>query len=137
MTMDKQRIEGGLKKATGTIKEKAGQVTGDRDLEAEGTVEKGEGHIRSGIGKAKDRWKLGFSATMNWSGSCKFSEFRSSNAGCCSFVPHAISLKIEDRDQPYPARAGGIPGAMRGQASHAGRTGQPSARIRGTRWIRG
>jgi uncharacterized protein YjbJ (UPF0337 family) len=57
MTMDKQRIEGGLKKATGTIKEKAGQVTGDRDLEAEGTVEKGEGHIRSGIGKAKDAVK--------------------------------------------------------------------------------
>jgi len=53
--MDKQRIEGGLKKATGTIKEKAGQVTGDRDLEAEGTVEKGEGRIRSGIGKAEGR----------------------------------------------------------------------------------
>ena len=57
MTMDKQRIEGGLKKTTGTIKEKAGQVTGDRDLEAEGTVEKGEGRIRSGIGKAKDAVK--------------------------------------------------------------------------------
>jgi uncharacterized protein YjbJ (UPF0337 family) len=54
MTMDKQRIEGGLKKTTGTIKEKAGQVTGDRDLEAEGTVEKGEGHIRSAVGKVKD-----------------------------------------------------------------------------------
>ena len=34
--MDKQRMEGGLKKATGTIKEKA------------------EGHLRSGIGHAKD-----------------------------------------------------------------------------------
>ena len=32
-------------------------MTGDRDLEAEGTVEKGEGHIRSGIGKAKDAVK--------------------------------------------------------------------------------
>jgi uncharacterized protein YjbJ (UPF0337 family) len=52
--MDRQRIEGGLKKATGTIKEKAGQMTGDRDLEAEGKVDKGEGHIRSAVGKVKD-----------------------------------------------------------------------------------
>lgn len=52
--MDRQRMEGGIKKATGTIKEKAGQMTGDRDLEAEGTVEKGEGHIRSAVGKVKD-----------------------------------------------------------------------------------
>jgi uncharacterized protein YjbJ (UPF0337 family) len=54
MTMDKQRMEGGLKKATGTIKEKAGQITGDRDLEAEGKMEKAEGHLRSGVGHAKD-----------------------------------------------------------------------------------
>jgi uncharacterized protein YjbJ (UPF0337 family) len=47
-------MEGGLKKATGTVKEKAGQMTGDRDLEAEGKVDKGEGHIRSAVGKIKD-----------------------------------------------------------------------------------
>ena len=52
--MDKQRIEGGLKKVTGTIKEKAGQITRDPDLEAEGKMEKAEGHVRSGVGKAKD-----------------------------------------------------------------------------------
>jgi len=52
--MDRQRMEGGLKKATGTIKEKAGQMTGDRDLEAEGKVDKGEGHVRSAVGKVKD-----------------------------------------------------------------------------------
>ena len=52
--MDKQRMEGGLRKATGTIKEKTGQMTGDRDLEAEGKVDKGEGHIRSAVGKVKD-----------------------------------------------------------------------------------
>jgi uncharacterized protein YjbJ (UPF0337 family) len=44
----------GLKKATGTIKEKAGKVTGDRPLDNEGTAEKAEGHIRSGVGKAMD-----------------------------------------------------------------------------------
>ena len=32
--MDRQRIEGGLKKATGTIKEQAGKVVGNRHLEA-------------------------------------------------------------------------------------------------------
>ncbi len=52
--MDKQRIEGGMRKATGTIKEKAGQMTGDRDLEAEGKLDKAEGRVRSAVGHAKD-----------------------------------------------------------------------------------
>jgi len=52
--MDKQRTEGGLKKTTGTIKEKAGEVLGNRHLESEGKAEKTEGHIRSGVGKAMD-----------------------------------------------------------------------------------
>jgi uncharacterized protein YjbJ (UPF0337 family) len=34
--MDRQRIEGGVKKATGSIKERAGKAIGDRHLEAEG-----------------------------------------------------------------------------------------------------
>jgi len=55
--MDKQRIEGGLKKATGTIKEKAGQMTGDRDLEAEGKTDKAEGKVRSAVGHIKDAAK--------------------------------------------------------------------------------
>ena len=52
--MDRQRIEGGLKKATGSIKEKAGKAIGERHLEEEGKAEKTEGHIRSGVGKAMD-----------------------------------------------------------------------------------
>jgi len=55
--MDKQRMEGGLKKATGTIKEKAGQMTGDRDLEAEGKTDKAEGKVRSEAGHVKDAAK--------------------------------------------------------------------------------
>jgi uncharacterized protein YjbJ (UPF0337 family) len=51
--MDRQRIEGGLKKATGTVKEKVGKAIGDRHLET-GKAEKAEGHIRSGVGKAMD-----------------------------------------------------------------------------------
>ena len=52
--MDRQRIEGGVKKATGTIKEKAGEAIGSRRLESEGKSEKTEGRIRSGVGKAMD-----------------------------------------------------------------------------------
>ena len=52
--MDRQRIEGRLKKATGSIREKAGKAIGDRHLEDEGKAEKAEGHIRSGVGKAMD-----------------------------------------------------------------------------------
>jgi uncharacterized protein YjbJ (UPF0337 family) len=55
--MDKQRMEGGLKKATGTVKEKAGQMTGDRDLEAEGKTDKAEGKVRSAVGHVKDAAK--------------------------------------------------------------------------------
>lgn len=52
--MVRQRIEGGLKKTSGTIREQAGKVIGDRHLETEGKVEKTEGRIRSGVGKAMD-----------------------------------------------------------------------------------
>jgi uncharacterized protein YjbJ (UPF0337 family) len=52
--MDRQRIEGGLKKTTGTIKEKTGQAIGDRHLETGRKAEKTEGHSRSGLGNAMD-----------------------------------------------------------------------------------
>jgi uncharacterized protein YjbJ (UPF0337 family) len=52
--MDRQRIEGDLKKITGAIKEKVGKAIGNRHLETEGKAEKAEGHIRSGVGKAMD-----------------------------------------------------------------------------------
>ena len=52
--MDRQRVQGGLKKTTGTLKEKAGEALGDRNLESEGKAEKTEGHLRSGVGKAMD-----------------------------------------------------------------------------------
>jgi uncharacterized protein YjbJ (UPF0337 family) len=52
--MDRQRIEGGLKKTTGTIKEQAGKAIGDRHLKGEGKLEKTEARIHSGVGKAMD-----------------------------------------------------------------------------------
>ena len=47
--MDKERITGGVKKATGSIKKTAGKLTGDRRLEAEGRAEKTEGRVRSAV----------------------------------------------------------------------------------------
>jgi uncharacterized protein YjbJ (UPF0337 family) len=52
--MDKQRVEGRLKKATGTVKEKVGETIGNRHLEDEGRGERVEGHVRDTVGKAKD-----------------------------------------------------------------------------------
>jgi uncharacterized protein YjbJ (UPF0337 family) len=52
--MDRQRIAGATKKATGTIKKTVGKATGNRRLEAEGRAEKVEGRLRSAVGKAKD-----------------------------------------------------------------------------------
>jgi len=37
-----------------TIEEKVGQMTGDRDMEAEGKLDKAEGRARSAVGHAKD-----------------------------------------------------------------------------------
>ena len=54
LVMDSERIKGGVKKATGTVKEKVGQMTGDRDMEAEGKLDKAEGRARSAVGHAKD-----------------------------------------------------------------------------------
>lgn len=52
--MDKQRIKGAAKKATGTIKEKAGQLIGSRHTEMQGKAEKTEGRARAALGRAKD-----------------------------------------------------------------------------------
>lgn len=52
--MDEQHSKGAGKKAGGSVKETAGKLTGDRDLEAEGKTDKAEGHLRSAAGDAKD-----------------------------------------------------------------------------------
>jgi uncharacterized protein YjbJ (UPF0337 family) len=54
VVVDKERIEGGLRKATGKIKEKVGQMTGNRETEAEGKAEQAEGRVRSAVGLIKD-----------------------------------------------------------------------------------
>lgn len=53
--MDKDRIEGKADKAKGYVKEKAGQILNDPDLEAEGQVDQAKGEVKDTFGKAKDK----------------------------------------------------------------------------------
>ena len=52
--MDKDEIKGKATEAKGYIKDKAGEIMNDPDLEAEGEVEKLEGKAQQTWGKAKD-----------------------------------------------------------------------------------
>jgi uncharacterized protein YjbJ (UPF0337 family) len=49
----KDRIEGELHKVTGTVKQAAGQVTNDPDLELEGKSENLAGKIQKGVGQVE------------------------------------------------------------------------------------
>ncbi len=46
-------MEGKWEQAKGWVKDKAGEVTNDRDLEAEGEVQNAEGHTQETWGKFK------------------------------------------------------------------------------------
>jgi uncharacterized protein YjbJ (UPF0337 family) len=52
--MDKDRVAGGVKKATGKVKEQAGKVLGDASTEAEGKADQAEGRAQGAVGHAKD-----------------------------------------------------------------------------------
>jgi len=52
--MSQNRIEGAAHKAAGAIKEVAGKVTGNRELQAKGAAEKILGAAQGEIGKAQD-----------------------------------------------------------------------------------
>jgi uncharacterized protein YjbJ (UPF0337 family) len=49
--------DGGIDKAKGNIKEAAGDVTGDKDLEREGKVDQASGSVKDKIGDAADKVK--------------------------------------------------------------------------------
>ena len=52
--MDKDRVEGSVKQATGVIKETAGKITGDAKLQADGKADKTAGKIQNAMGGVKD-----------------------------------------------------------------------------------
>ena len=53
--MNKDELKGKAEKAKGYIKEEAGELTGDRDLEAEGRAERAVGEAREKFGKAREK----------------------------------------------------------------------------------
>ena len=52
-TSTQDKVEGAVKTATGTIKEKTGQALNDPDLRDRGTLEKAEGQIQRKVGDIK------------------------------------------------------------------------------------
>ena len=57
--MDREEIKGKAEKAKGYVKDKAGELLNDPELEAEGEIERGTGAVREGFGKAKRKVKEG------------------------------------------------------------------------------
>ncbi|HEX9820998.1 MAG TPA: CsbD family protein [Methylomirabilota bacterium] len=57
--MDRDEIKGKAEKAKGYVKDKAGELMNDPELEAEGEIERGTGAVREGFGKAKRKVKEG------------------------------------------------------------------------------
>jgi uncharacterized protein YjbJ (UPF0337 family) len=52
--MDKDRLKGVGNQIKGTVKQAAGELTGDAKLQAEGHADKLKGEVQSAIGGAKD-----------------------------------------------------------------------------------
>jgi uncharacterized protein YjbJ (UPF0337 family) len=57
--MDKNRIEGNVDKAKGSLKETAGRALGNDRLRAEGEVDKLKGEAKDAAGKAADAARRG------------------------------------------------------------------------------
>jgi uncharacterized protein YjbJ (UPF0337 family) len=55
--MDSEHVRGAADKAKGAIKETAGKVTGDKQLETEGKFDKAKGDMHNAVGNAKDAFK--------------------------------------------------------------------------------
>ena len=52
--MDKDRVDGAVEKAKGTVKEMVGKVTGDTKTQAEGKTQKAAGTVQNTVGGVKD-----------------------------------------------------------------------------------
>ena len=55
--MDKEHIKGTADKAKGAIKDTAGKVTGDKELQSEGKMDKAKGDAHKVAGDLKDAVK--------------------------------------------------------------------------------
>lgn len=55
--MDKEHVKGAADKAKGTIKDTAGKVMGDKELQSEGKMDKAKGDMHKAAGDIKDAVK--------------------------------------------------------------------------------
>ncbi len=55
--MDKEHVKGAADKAKGAIKDTAGKMTGDRELQSEGKMDKAKGSAHKAAGDVKDAVK--------------------------------------------------------------------------------
>ncbi len=55
--MDREHVKGVADKAKGAIKDAAGKVTGDRQLENEGKMDKAKGDLHKAAGDVKDAFR--------------------------------------------------------------------------------
>jgi uncharacterized protein YjbJ (UPF0337 family) len=53
--MNRDEMKGKAEKAKGYVKEEAGEILNDPELEAEGKAERAGGKLREGFGKAKEK----------------------------------------------------------------------------------
>jgi len=52
--MDREHVKGAADKAKGAIKDTAGKVTGDKELQTEGKMDKAKGDAHKAAGDLKD-----------------------------------------------------------------------------------
>ncbi len=57
--MDREHIKGKADKAQGAIKDTAGKMTGDKELQREGKVDKAKGSAHEAVGNVKDAVRQG------------------------------------------------------------------------------
>jgi uncharacterized protein YjbJ (UPF0337 family) len=55
--MNRDRVEGSIKQATGAVKEAVGKATGNRQLQSKGVAEKAGGRVQNAVGGVKDSLK--------------------------------------------------------------------------------
>ena len=53
MQMNKNQIEGSIKKATGKIEQKVGEITGNTNQQVKGAVKQLEGNVQKGVGNVE------------------------------------------------------------------------------------
>jgi len=55
--MDREHVKGVADKAKGAVKDTAGKVTGDKQLEKEGKMDKAKGDLHKAAGDVKDAFR--------------------------------------------------------------------------------